>query len=66
MQLAETFQLCTFVMRRTVCPVTTTTDPEIYYFCSVGEDSHDYGIMLERLTDSFNQEYELEEVCGFI
>ena len=65
MHLAETLQLCTFLMRGTVCPV-TTTDPEICELCSVGEDSHDYGIMLERLTDSFNQEYELEEVCGFI
>lgn len=49
----------------TVCPI-TISDLEIYIFCRVGEDSHDYGIMLQRLTDNFNQEYELEEVFGFI
>ena len=55
MKLAENLQLCEFVLTY-----------KNYIFCRVGEDSHDYGIMLQRLTDNFNQEYELEEVCGSI
>ena len=35
-------------------------------FCSVGADSNDYGIMLQRLTDNFNEKYHLDEVDGFI
>jgi hypothetical protein len=35
-------------------------------FCSVGEDSNDYGIMLQRLTANFNEKHQLDEVNGFI
>jgi hypothetical protein len=31
----------------------------------VGEDSNDFGIMLQRLTDNFNDKYHLDEVNGF-